>query len=117
MHGFYQWLQGKGNGANKPFLITEIGAGGIYGFRDRARCMWSEEGQEDILRNQITQVFAFENCIGLYIWQFCDIKVSKEWAMKRPKCRNNKGIVDEYRRPKLAYQLVKEIFTSIPNYK
>ncbi len=28
----------------------------------------------------------------------------------RPRTMNNKGIVDEYRRPKLAYEAVKKIF-------
>ncbi len=30
---------------------------------------------------------------------------------------NNKGIVDEYRRHKLSYEIVKEIYTSYGNYK
>jgi hypothetical protein len=31
--------------------------------------------------------------------------------MKRPCTRNNKGVVDVYRQPKLAYRTVKEAFT------
>ena len=69
-----------------------------------------------ILKKQLEEVTSFAGCMGLYIWQFSDVRVSKEWAMKRPKSRNNKGLVDEYRRPKLAYQTVKEIFGSLPDY-
>lgn len=29
---------------------------------------------------------------------------------------NNKGIVDEYRRPKLAYEVVKDSYRSLGNY-
>lgn len=29
---------------------------------------------------------------------------------------NNKGIVDEYRRPKLAYETVKRMFGSVDTY-
>ena len=29
----------------------------------------------------------------------------------------NKGIVDEYRRPKLAYETVKKIFSSVDTYR
>ena len=29
---------------------------------------------------------------------------------------NNKGIVDEYRRPKMSYEIVKDIFTSYDDY-
>lgn len=113
----HEWLQQSQRGAGKPLLVTEIGAGGIYGFRSVAQDVWSEELQSEILGKQLSEVAAFENCSGMYIWQFCDVRVSKEWAMRRPKSRNNKGIVDEYRRPKLAYETVKKIFTALPNYR
>ncbi|MDY3918456.1 MAG: glycoside hydrolase family 2 TIM barrel-domain containing protein [Candidatus Limivivens sp.] len=112
-----EWVREHG-GAGKPFLITEIGAGGIYGFRDTAHDVWSEELQAEILKKQLTEVAALEECMGMYIWQFCDVRVSRiYWAIRRPKSRNNKGVVDEYRRPKLAYQAVKEIFSSLPDYR
>ena len=54
---------------------------------------------------------------GMFIWQFADCRITDEkedggvaWWLHRPKCRNNKGIVDEYRRPKLAYDVVAEKF-------
>ena len=34
---------------DKPMIVSEFGAGGIYGFRDRTRVKWSEERQADIL--------------------------------------------------------------------
>ena len=30
--------------------------------------------------------------------------------MHRPKTHNNKGVVDEYRRPKMSYAVVKGLF-------
>ena len=106
------------NGADgKPFLISEIGAGAIYGFRDASHDVWSEELQAEILGKQLRELAAMERCSGMYIWQFCDVRVAREeWAIRRPKSRNNKGVVDEYRRPKLSYAVVKEIFSSLPNY-
>ena len=47
---------------------------------------------------------------GLFLWQFADVRVSGEWATGRPRTYNNKGIVDEYRRPKMAYRTVQELF-------
>lgn len=113
------WLEGEGvgGGTQKPFLVTEVGAGGIYAFRDPAKDVWSEELQAEILEKQLKEISAYENCMGMYIWQFCDVRVSRiYWAIRRPKSRNNKGIVDEYRRPKLAYQVVKEIFNGLSDY-
>ena len=110
------WLDTKGNAMGKPLLVTEIGAGAVYGFRSTAKEVWSEELQEEILRKQLTEIAESKDCIGMYIWQFCDVRVSREWAMRRPKSRNNKGIVDEYRKPKLSAATVKEIFCKISNY-
>lgn len=113
-----EWIRGDGNGGEKPFLISEIGAGGIYGFRDPAHDVWSEELQAEILEKQLREISAMEDCVGLYIWQFCDVRVSRiDWAIRRPKSRNNKGVVDEYRRPKMAYHVVKEVFGAIPDYR
>lgn len=38
------------------------------------------------------------------------LRVDESLAMSRPRTHNNKGVVDEYRRPKLAYKLVKKVF-------
>lgn len=106
----YDWVQNETEGAGKPFLVTEIGAGGIYGYRTPYATKWSEEYQAQALREQLEAVLAFENCVGVYIWQYCDIRISEEWWGGRPRTMNNKGVVDEYRRPKLCYAVVKEIF-------
>lgn len=119
MHDLMDWLEKEGNGGGRiaPFLVTEVGAGGIYAFRDTSRDVWSEELQAEILGKQLREISTYENCMGMYIWQFCDVRVSRTyWAIRRPKSRNNKGIVDEYRRPKLAYQVVKDVFSELPDY-
>lgn len=106
----YKWVQNETKGVGKPFMITEIGAGGLYGYRNNYDSKWTEEYQAEALRKQLTAVLGYKDCIGVYIWQFCDIRISDEWFGIRPRTMNNKGIVDEFRRKKLAYNVVKEIF-------
>lgn len=113
----YNWVQTGSEGSGKPFLVTEIGAGAIYGYRTPTQCKWSEEYQAKALEDQITAVLGHENISGIYIWQFCDIRVSEEWFYNRPRTMNNKGIVDEYRRHKLSYEVVKHLFHSYGNYQ
>ncbi len=113
----YQWVQTGSEGAGKPFLITEIGAGAIYGYRTPSMCKWSEEYQAKALENQITGVLGQEGCSGIFIWQFCDVRISFEWFNFRPRTMNNKGIVDEYRRRKLAYDVVKRLYHSYSDYR
>ncbi len=99
-----------------PFMVTEIGAGAIYGFRTLVKEKWTEDLQAEILEKQLSELLGFDKCYGVFIWQFCDIRVSAEYFDRRPRTRNNKGIVDEYRRPKLAYNTVKRIYESYSNY-
>ncbi len=103
--------------SDKPMLISEYGAGAIYNFRDVMKVKWSEDYQSELLE-KITRFFLQdERLAGFFIWQFCDVRVSGEnppnWPMTRPKSRNNKGIVDEYRRPKLAYYTLQKLFRAL----
>lgn len=112
----YQWVQSETQGRGKPFLITEIGAGGIYGYRNAYHSKWTEEYQAETLESQVKAVLEYEDCCGVYIWQFCDVRISEEWFGTRPRTMNNKGVVDEYRRRKLSYDVVKSVFESYGNY-
>lgn len=106
----YNWVQEQTEGAGKPFLITEIGAGAVYGCRTPDRVKWSEEYQAEALEKQLRAVLSHEDVSGVYVWQFCDCRVCDSWFYTRPRTMNNKGIVDEYRRPKLSYGTVRRIF-------
>ncbi len=112
LEDLYEWIQTCTEGAGKPFLITEIGAGAIYGYRSPGREKWSEEYQAWALGEQLEAVLNHEGTSGVYIWQFSDCKVCGSWFGTRPRTMNNKGIVDEYRRPKLAYEIVRERFAA-----
>ena len=105
------WIK-KSGGENKPIIVSEFGAAAVYGYRDRSRCKWSEEGQADIIRNDLEVYMNDENISGVFIWQFADCRITEEsiWYATRARCHNNKGIVDEYRRPKIAYDVIKEMF-------
>ncbi|MCH5185700.1 MAG: hypothetical protein J1F64_06200 [Oscillospiraceae bacterium] len=105
------WIK-KSGGDNKPIIVSELGAAAIYGYRDRSRCKWSEERQADIIRDNLEVYMNDDRIMGVFIWQFADCRVTEEgeWFTTRARCHNNKGVVDEYRRPKIAYDTVKELF-------
>lgn len=105
---------GADRGEGKPVIVSEIGAGAIPGYRDPfGEAKWSEERQCAILREQLQAVLTDERCTGVFLWQFADVRVDDSWFGSRPRTMNNKGVVDEYRRPKLAYQTVKELFREL----
>ena len=95
-------LAATGHG-DKPFLLSEIGAGTLYGWHDPHRAHWSEEYQADLLAVVCEKFLGDDRIDGLAIWQFCDGRTySDGHALGRPRAFNNKGLLDEYRRPKLA---------------
>ncbi len=102
----------KANGlSDKPYIISEVGAGAIYGWRDRFAAHWSEEYQRDYLAEVCRYFSETPEITGVALWHFADCRTySTGHALARPRAFNNKGIMDEYRRPKLAYDAVKECF-------
>lgn len=104
-------LRERGHG-NKPFIVTEIGAGAIYGWHDPLEAHWSEEYQARCLTEVCEMVCSDARIAGVALWQFCDCRTyGSARALMRPRAFNNKGTLDEYRRPKLAFERVRSIFT------
>lgn len=95
----------------KPLIISEYGGGAIYNFHDVMHVKWSEEYQADLMESVTRALMNDEEIAGVFIWQFCDTRIKgARFQSTRPKERNNKGLVDEYRRPKAAYYVVKKLF-------
>lgn len=104
-----EWIREKA--PDKPLILSEFGAGAIYGYRNPTRVMWSEECQCDILDSCLNTYLGSDDVAGVFIWQFADCRVTEEkWAISRPRTYNNKGVFDEFRRPKLAAEVVKKHF-------
>ena len=112
------WLDSdaSGGGKGKPVIVSEFGAGAIYGCRNPRADPWSEEWQCVVLDEALKAYLHHPRVVGAAIWQFSDVRVTREGnqhtfnaysPMGRPRCMNNKGVVDEYRRPKLSYETVK----------
>ena len=102
--------------AAKPVIFSEIGAGAIPGWRDWNEARWSEQYQAKLLDKVIEHLFMIEKRVcGVSLWQFCDCRTPQALSMilGRPRGFNNKGILDEYRRPKLAYEVVRRRFREL----
>ncbi|RKD89245.1 glycoside hydrolase family 2 protein [Halopiger aswanensis] len=93
-----------------PIFVSEFGAGAIEGERTWERAKWSETYQSEFFETVLPVLLADDSVAGFTIWQFCDTRTSRD-PMSRPKSKNNKGIVGEYRRPKAAYETVRRLLT------
>ncbi|WP_026932473.1 glycoside hydrolase family 2 TIM barrel-domain containing protein [Glycomyces tenuis] len=102
--------------AGKPLVISEIGAGAVPGWHDQNHSMWTEEYQAELLETVIRHLAEGQDRIsGLGIWVLGDFRTSeaKHMLLGRPRGINDKGILDEYRRPKQAYGAVRRLFRAM----
>lgn len=117
-----KWIEGRVNSIaeftnredlrHKPFILGEIGACGLYGCHDRADAQWSEEFQAGYFAEAIRAVFANPRYSGIALWQFFDTRsfVNGGEVRVKPRGFNCAGLLDEYRRPKMAYDAVKKMY-------
>ena len=93
---------------DKPFIISEIGGAALPGWHGDVR--WTEEYQADLVCTVFGHVLATSRCTGVAIWMFCDTRSFNDYRIpSRPRGFNNKGLMDEYRRPKLAWNAVTKL--------
>jgi beta-glucuronidase len=93
---------------DKPLIVSEFGAGAIYGCHAlQEGVVWSEEHQRKLLMDALDAFEAQGDLVGYYVWQFCDTRSDPKRALSRPRGYNNKGLVNEFRQPKLAYEAVR----------
>ncbi|HEY4156589.1 MAG TPA: glycoside hydrolase family 2 TIM barrel-domain containing protein, partial [Polyangiaceae bacterium] len=96
----------------KPVIISEIGAAAVLGCHELGGGRWTEEYQARLLEAVIAKLFEQDRVAGLAIWQYCDTRTTDRLStvLGKPRGYNNKGLLDEYRRPKLAYGAVRRAF-------
>ena len=89
--------------ADKPWIISEIGAAALTG--DHSGFRWSEEYQEKILTEVLDFLEASSRCSGMSWWLFANANtyLGASNILLRPRGFNNKGLLSEYRKPKLAW--------------
>lgn len=107
------WLRARDNrsGAKgKPVIMSEFGGGAFYGCRQTEAAKWSEEYQAQLLDESLRVYLGSADVVGVAIWQYADCRVTAGWGVQRPRTHNNKGMLDEYRRPKLAWHAVTKHF-------
>lgn len=112
---FHKRAEGMGAG-DTPVIMTEFGGAGIYGDTGWEPRLFSEDYQAKILTEALTIFRNDPKISGTYIWQFADTRadLQSNGAHFRDRARsfNNKGIVNEYRKPKLSFREVKRIYHS-----
>ena len=96
--------------ADKPIVMSEFGGAAIFGHHTFDCVKGTEEYQAKLIGHCLRVFHEDPAVVGTYIWQFCDIRTCAEMGLDRARGFNNKGVLNEYRRPKLSYGVVKELY-------
>lgn len=96
--------------AHKPVIYSEFGGAAIYGHHTFDDLCGTEEYQAVLLDQSLRTFHADPMVAGFYIWQFCDMRTCRKMGLDRARSYNNKGILNEYRKPKMAYYTVKKAY-------
>lgn len=94
----------------KPVIYSEFGGAAIYGHHTFDDLKGTEEYQAELLWKCLNAFHSEKRIAGFFVWQFCDIRTSPQMGLDRARSYNNKGILNEYRKPKLAYYMVKKAY-------
>ncbi len=92
----------------KPIIVSEFGASGVIGRHGNTR--FTEEIQAKYLTNHLNIIKSKDYSIGSTIWVFANYRDPTK-VMNPTAFMNQKGLVDYYRKPKLAYSTVKTIYS------
>jgi beta-glucuronidase len=100
----------------KPVVITEYGsAESIAGYMSWGNEKWSENFQAGNVHDSARHVLDDEDVSGGLVWHLYDVRSHYLRLPKdRPKGLNNKGILDVYRSPKLAFFRLQEVYADYP---
>jgi len=102
-----------------PIILSEVGgAGAQAGWHNWGNVKWSEEFQAINTKESVKFSLYTEWMSGGLVWQFCDTRSAPTRILTaRLRGWNGKGIVDNYRYPKMSYYGLQELFRNYRKQK
>jgi beta-glucuronidase len=98
--------------SDKPFILSEIGVEALPGWQDSFQGFFTEDYQAKYLENVVGEFLENPGISGLAIWHFSDARTYRGGrSLMRPRAFNNKGLFDEYRRPKRAVEKIRSLMS------
>ncbi|MBE6787763.1 MAG: hypothetical protein E7537_05390 [Ruminococcaceae bacterium] len=108
--GFRSSLNERGFG-DKPVMMSEFGVPAMIGISSFEKEKWSMQYQAEYVE-RVIKLCAEEECVcGSAVWVLFDFQSAND--LMKARGFNNKGLMNEYRKPKLAYYKVKELYKNI----
>lgn len=108
--GFRKSLNERGFG-DKPVMMSEFGVPAMINNSSFEKEKWSMQYQAEYIE-RVINLCAEEECVcGSAVWVLFDFQSDND--LMKARGFNNKGLLNEYRKPKMAYYTVKELYKNI----
>ena len=102
------------NSYGKPMIISEFGAGAKAGFRSPEALLWSEEYQARVYEAQLDMLQHSPLVQGMSPWVLKDFRAALRPLNGIQEFYNRKGLVDERGNRKLAFDVLRQFYESLP---
>ena len=98
---------------NKPLVISEFGAGALYGLHADKDTRWSEEFQENVYRHQVTMLQKIDNLRGVTPWILKDFRSPRRPLPVIQDFWNRKGLISDKGQKKKAFYVLQGFYQSL----
>ncbi|MCF8241466.1 MAG: beta-glucuronidase [Melioribacteraceae bacterium] len=98
---------------NKPLVISEFGAGALYGFHADEQTRWSEEYQDAVYREQLKMLSKVDFLRGMSPWILYDFRSPRRPLPKIQDFWNRKGLISNEGKLKKAFYTLQNFYNSI----
>lgn len=116
--GWYDGLPGKCKDVtweieqNKPVLISEFGAGALYGFHADSLTRWSEEYQEYLYRESVKMLSKIPQLRGMTPWILADFRSPRRMLPVIQDGWNRKGLISQTGDKKKAFYVLQKFYAT-----
>jgi beta-glucuronidase len=100
---------------DKPILVSEFGAGALYGLHGDKDERWNEEYQQNLFERQLEMVERIPNFAGMTPWVLMDFRSPARMLPGIQNFHNRKGLISNRGERKLAFYTLQSYYRKKEN--
>ena len=98
---------------DKPLIVSEFGAGALYGKHGDAETRFTEEYQANVFEHQIRMVQKISTLAGMTPWVLMDFRSPRRWLPGIQDFYNRKGVISDRGQRKQAFYVLQKFYHSL----
>jgi beta-glucuronidase len=98
---------------DKPIIVSEFGAGALYGLHGEKDERWTEEYQQNLFEHQIAMIQRIPNFAGTTPWVLMDFRAPARMLPGVQDFHNRKGLISNRGQRKLAFSTLQTYYRRI----